>query len=478
MLRDYQLKFINDIKNELKKHRNIVCYGATGMGKTKTFIEIIRFANQKGTTVLVLTESANIFRQIAHELPATLINSKVKFLYVQSGAVYIAMAQTLWRRKPILEQFNILGNKLLIICDEAHVGTSSNVLLTLPNAYKLGFTASPDYRVAKHLPLIYQSIVLGPQPQELVEKGYLAPYYHYERRAADLTQLKKDSKGEYNEQSQFKVFNSARVYDDIIKDINTFHYKKCLIFCSSIADADVTAQKLRENGFKLALVHSNNKQSDIELTQFIHFNTNICVSVGILTKGFDLPQIDLLILKRATTSLALYLQMVGRASRIATGKERFTVIDYGGNASRHGLWNFEHDWANMWKNKPKKKKEGFAALKECPNCFLLIHPKVMICPECGHELKKTKEAISIESKLISVVEDYNLIRGKLISELTPNELAIYARTTGKKTFAARVARSNGLDYLQQYAREMNYHNGWVTMQQKNTERTFYNIEIK
>jgi superfamily II DNA or RNA helicase len=48
---------------------------------------------------------------------------------------------------------------------------------------------------------------------------------------------------------------------------------------------------------------------------------------------------DTIILNRATKSLTLYYQMIGRGSRKLPNKDMFTVIDLGNNAARFGLWS-------------------------------------------------------------------------------------------------------------------------------------------
>jgi type I site-specific restriction endonuclease len=71
----------------------------------------------------------------------------------------------------------------------------------------------------------------------------------------------------------------------------------------------------------------------------------ILTSVGILTTGFDEPTVDTIILNRATKSLTLYYQMIGRGSRKLPNKDQFTVIDLGNNASFWALGepvNWQH----------------------------------------------------------------------------------------------------------------------------------------
>ena len=478
MLRDYQIIFKDNIRAALQKNKRIIACSATGSGKTKTFLNIADTALQKNTTVLVLTEARKIFNQIAAEKPeAVEIKSGTDYIDIQPGKIYVAMAQTLAKRPFIISQLQNLGNRLMVINDEAHIGTATKLLQQLPDCYLLGFTATPDYQVAKHLPDIYSDIVIGPQPQELVENGYLSPYYHYERKSVDLNGLEKKG-GEFTEQSQFAAFNKAVVYAGLHEDLSKYHYKKAIIFCSSIEHCRKVTEDLRSIGYDCAEVHSKNTQSDAELAFFMHGPTPICVSVGILTKGFDFPQIDLVVLQRATTSLALYCQMVGRGSRTYPNKERFTILDYGGNASRHGLWNYEHDWAEKWKKSKKKKKPGVAPVKECPKCFLMVSPRVEICPECGHVFKNKPAPDLADGEMVSLTQEYDQLRGRKIADLTAKELYSYVKFTNKKAFAKRIAQSRGPDFLKQYAAAAGWKFGWHYKIQADETLQFTNITIR
>lgn len=476
-LREYQQKFVTDIKSKLANSRSIIACSATGSGKTKTFLSIADNAVLKGTTTLIISESRKIFTQIAKERKCYEIKAGIKHLWLEPGCMYLAMAQTLAKREFIIKQFQQLGSKLLIINDEAHVGTSTKLLLQFKDAYIIGFTATPDYKVAKHLPKIYNDIVVGAQPQELVEMGFLSPYFHYEKKEANLSDLQKDSKGEYTEQSQYNAFAGTKVFAGLHEDLRRFDFKKCIIFCSSIKHCSTLSEDLKSQGYDIAEVHTMNPKADFELSEFMYGDVKICVSVGILTKGFDFPDIDLVVLQRATTSLALYCQMVGRGSRITPNKSRFIVLDYGGNATRHGLWNYEHDWSKKWTGKEKKKKDGIAPVKECPKCFLLVSSKSIECPECGHKWT-SKEKEFVEGKLIEVTSKYNELRGKRISELTPEQLAIYRNITNKKAFTLRVAKAKGLEFLKEFGRIVGYNPYFISHQDINEKIEFFDITIK
>lgn len=56
----------------------------------------------------------------------------------------------------------------------------------------------------------------------------------------------------------------------------------------------------------------------------------------VLSTGFDYTGIDCIILGISTASIALYYQIIGRATRIDKGKEDALIVDLGGNVSRFG----------------------------------------------------------------------------------------------------------------------------------------------
>lgn len=62
----------------------------------------------------------------------------------------------------------------------------------------------------------------------------------------------------------------------------------------------------------------------------------ILVSVNMLDTGFDCPEVRNLVMARFTRSSILYQQMRGRGTRLAPGKDRFTIWDFTGVTLHHG----------------------------------------------------------------------------------------------------------------------------------------------
>lgn len=465
-LRPYQIEFIERIRTALATHKRIIACAATGSGKSKVFISIANQAFDKKRTVLVLSESDKIYKQLAEELPhhTININAGVKLHGIEQCRLYLAMAQTLTRRPGLITQFAFLNSNLLIIADEAHMGTMTGILHQLPSAYLIGFTATPDARSAKHLPIIYKDCVIGPQPEELVSAGFLSPYRHFARIVANMDTLKLKN-GEFTEESQEATFTKLNVMEGLVSDLSSVPYNYAMVFCASIKQCATVAAFLSSRNITCTVYHSKLQKGEASynLQQFTSGAIKVCVSVGALTKGFDHPPVDLVILHRATTSTPLYCQMIGRGSRIAHGKAHFTVLDYGANFTRHGLWDSDFEWHKRWKT-IRKKKDGVAPVKDCPICMRLCPPAATSCPECGYIFQKSIEEKEKETKLIEVTEAINKLRGRHISTLQPNELAIYVRHRNKSKFGARIAKSQeqkNPGWLEQYAKEMGYADGWV-----------------
>jgi superfamily II DNA or RNA helicase len=465
-LRPYQQTFADAVVTHLAKYKRVIACAATGSGKTKTFIYLAHRAQMKGLTVLILTESSKIYEQLTAELKAGNINADVRDTFIQPNHIYIAMAQTLVRRPKMVAAFKQACPKLLIITDEAHIGTPTKLLQQFPEALHIGFTATPDWKSAKHLPLLYNACVVGPQPDELINSGHLVSYQHFARVLIDMNVLKIGN-GEFTEASQEAAFESRKVYDGLIDDLRRIPYRKAIIFCASIKHCNEVYNQLSQVGIPSIPVHSKIEKGvqSYNMQLFKTGSINVCVSVGILTKGWDFPPLDLVILNRATTSLPLYMQMIGRGSRPCDGKQVFTVIDYGENFKRHGLWDAEVDWGKKWKE-VKKKKDGIAPVKMCPKCEYINTAAASVCKNCGYKFEApAPEPNAEETKLIEITKAYRNLIGKRVSQLTPIELALYAKFKNKKAFAIRIASSlsqsqSNSRYLEEFAKAMGYKSGW------------------
>lgn len=465
---DDQLDFKNKIKKKLLINRRIIGCAPTGFGKTVVFTDFTNDAISKGTTVLIITESRKIYEQIEAQFKDYLIIARgEKHEFIKIGGVNIAMAQTLVRRNNLIEQFKQLGSNLLVLIDEAHIGTTATVAKKLINedCFMVGFTATPDGRTCKHLIDIYQDIAVGIQPFDLINLGRLTQYYHLEKRTVDLKGLRKKG-GEFTEESQQVAFGGKKVFAGFINDFKKLKFRKCMIYTSSIKSCEEHADELIGAGFKVVTIHSKNPNAEQDLALFedLESGIDICISVDMVTKGYDFPEMDLGIIRRATTSLPLFFQMVGRLARVAKGKEKFLIIDYGENATRHGAWNRFVDWQNLWRDIKEEKDgaENISGIRFCEECGYAMEQRIKTCPSCGF-IKEEKMIEEVNGVLVDVLQKMNSLKGKRLSELTAQELAYFAKFTGKYQLCNRVASSHP-DKLEEYRKVMGYNFNWKKYQ--------------
>src|SRR5690606_28767954 len=115
------------------------------------------------------------------------------------------------------------------------------------NRLTIGFTATPDYRIAKHLPKYFNSIVCTQDVQWFIDHNppYLCDYQHIVRKSGNNTSsLKKNFNGDFNETEQMKFFGTESHYQELFKDLEKYPFKKCMLFTASIGHAEEVYNRL------------------------------------------------------------------------------------------------------------------------------------------------------------------------------------------------------------------------------------------
>lgn len=341
-----------------RKNYHLLYQLPTGGGKTVIFSEIVRrYLSQHDKKVVVLTHRIELCKQTSKMLKGfdvknKIINSKVKELPDQDEySCFVAMVETLKNR--INDEKLLLDNIGLVIIDEAHYNSFRKLLSSFPNAFILGVTATPLSSNVK-LPMNenYDELIVGDTIQSLIDKGFLAKATTYSYDVG-LSSLKVGINGDYTVKSSDDLYSNLVMQEKLLHAYTEKSLgKKTLIFNNGINTSLYVYETFREAGFPIR--HLDNTSSAEErkdiLSWFKKTPDAILTSVGILTTGFDEPTVESIILNRATKSLTLYFQMIGRGSRKLKHKNNFTVIDLGNNAARFGLWNEPVDWQHIFKS--------------------------------------------------------------------------------------------------------------------------------
>lgn len=255
-----------------------------------------------------------------------------------------------------IDQFRHFNN---VIIDECHKvdakGGQYEEFISETGCKVLGLTATP-YRLSssswgamlkfltRTRPRIFSKVIYQVQIQTLLNMGYLADldYYYCPAPLYDERNLTDNSTGaDWTDRSVQAEYQRIDFYSWLVQIVRRVMSPKSgrkrngiLVFTRFLKEA----QRLANEIGCCEMVSGDTPKSEREriLEGFKAGDIKVVVNVGVLTTGFDYPELDTVIMARPTKSLALWYQIVGRAIRPSPRKERGWVVDLCGNLNRFG----------------------------------------------------------------------------------------------------------------------------------------------
>ena len=470
-LRPYQIKAVEQLRSEIinGSKRPILCL-PTGAGKTVTFSYLAELAQKKLSKVGVVCHRIELIEQAKETMTAYGLNMH---------AISFGMVQTYARSPEKIPQMD------LCIIDECHIGNFKKFIEimeeTQPMCKIIGATATP-LSASKKQPLrnVFSSVIAPVQIPELIKNGYLSNIL-YRKYSINEADLEKDFNGEFTAESQARVFSEK----DLLTEINEIN-DKTIIFTSSIDQALKVTELCKQANIITFCVHSKmgEKERGKIVSEFKKYDITdkvVIVNCSILTAGFDDPKINRVIVYRATTSITLWLQMVGRGSRVITEvKSRFVCVDLGGNTDRLGGWEWERDWPSIFNLQGRKLKDKEAPTKKCVSCDAVIFASQTVCPYCASPQPiKTKEELYGKLEIVPGLTPIPAHLHKSYSDMTVKELLERQKYGSAKTgrpfkfgwvLSQIKQRRNSEQLMYELARLKGYKPYWAKMQMEG----FYN----
>jgi superfamily II DNA or RNA helicase len=420
-LREYQKEFLSDILEKVKDNQRVCAQASTGFGKTIVFTNLI---NHLEGRILVLVDSIDLVNQTFKTFQSNDIDSGVILAgckKIPENRVIIGMIKSVWNRRLKLPKFDYT------IYDECHLWEGNKLFSFLGKSKIIGFTATPvrlkryqisEQQTAKEcMADVYDVLVCGKPIKWLIENNYLAKDENH-LIDFDYSGLKTDSSGEFTSESMKKVF-----LNDEYKQALKYTYeklcsgKKTMIFTSSI-EANNVYKELFKDYNVMSYDSKNEVDSRNEVVNwFRESKDGILLNVNCFTKGFDVCDVEVIIVARATMSLSLYIQICGRGARTTKKIEKpnFLIIDGGNNNEIHGVFSFNRDWEKIFYD--KQIKNIIEDTQDCDECGFVFPKKEKKCPKCGAEVpikepseeKEMKEFVikGQKSKPISPTIDIN-----------------------------------------------------------------------
>lgn len=351
-LRDYQREAVNAAVNFFsagsKKNGLIVL--PTGSGKS---LVIANIALRMNAPVLIFQPSKEILEQNYDKLCSYGVLTDIgifsaSFNRKQVSTITFATIGSVKNCKDYFRRFRY------VIIDECHyvnaeAGMYKDFIDTV-GCKVLGLTATP-YRlyssrfygsmlrfITRTNPRIFNEMLYCVQVGTLLSRGYLARMNYYQLNVVDTSRLRLNSTGaDYTDASvrqHYKEIKFNDTLENIVQRLLVAGRTSILVFTRFIEEAGFLVRAL---GTRAAVVSSNTpkQQREAILRAFKAKKINVVANVGVLTTGFDFPELATVVLARPTMSLALYYQMVGRAIRPYEDKTSW-IVDLCGNYKRFG----------------------------------------------------------------------------------------------------------------------------------------------
>jgi DNA repair protein RadD len=302
----------------------------------------------------------------------------------------------------------------LVLIDEAHLIPAASdtmyrrFLETLtrinPALKVIGFTATP-YRLDSGMlhegrGALFTDIAYEVSVRELIDNGYLCPLVS--KAAAtrlDVTGVGTRG-GEFIPSQLQEAVDLPEITEAAIDEVVALgrDRRSWLAFCAGVKHATHVAEAIRARGFSAATIFGDTPRAERDriIAAFKRGEIRALASMGVLTTGFNAPGVDLIAMLRPTKSTGLYVQMAGRGTRLAPGKENCLVLDFAGNVARHGPIDAV---------KPKKPGtgDGEAPVKICRDCQSILATAVRVCPDCGHGFPMPEIAIETKASTLEIL---------------------------------------------------------------------------
>lgn len=386
-LREYQIASFDTLRENIKQgiKNQILCL-PTGGGKTVIAAYMLRECHAKGKAAIFVADRIALIDQTS----ATLDKYGIPHGVIQAQhwrarpweRIQVASAQTLARRK--------WPDADLIIVDEAH-GLQQTVIKRIQDrgTVVVGLTATPFTRgLGRH----YDAVVTVTTTNRLMAEGHLTGFRVYAASEPDMTGAKTVA-GEWTD--DVAAERAMPIVGDCVQEyLRHGNGKKFIAFGCNVKHCAELQRQFQAAGVitELYTYQTGDEARSQMVEEFRKPDSYIrgLISVAALSKGFDVPDVEVIIMCRPLkSSLAEHIQILGRGLRPHEGKKECLVLDHAGNTIR--FWDEMHDFFEVGAKelddgKPRKKaeKKKEREPKKCPRCFHVHYP-AQRCPACGYE---------------------------------------------------------------------------------------------
>lgn len=409
----------------------------TGTGKSMVLAGFIQRALQRwgSTRMMMLTHSKTLVEQNAAKLMSVCPEIDMGIYSAGLRKKQLGHDITFAGIDSVAAKPHVFGRQNIVLVDEAHMidwraktryrKFIGGLLDANPKLRVVGLTATPWRMGLGHIATPFDGekadqILFGGVSyskigvadfHEFTSQGFLAPLHPLGTKltldVSRVSTLGGDfNQGELQQEVNKEYLTKAAIQESIALAGDR---KAWIVFCTGCEHVQDTVNYLREAGISAVGVHSKQSDAinDANIKMALRGEVQALVNMGVLTTGFDWPELSYIMMLRPTKSPMLWVQMLGRGTRPApwAGKVDCLVGDFAGNTDRLGPIN------DPVIPRPKGKGGGgVAPVKTCEKCQTKNHATAQRCQKCGWVFPPPKEKITTSasrSKLVKDIDDGN-----------------------------------------------------------------------
>jgi DNA repair protein RadD len=357
-LRPYQQEAVDKLLWSEKLPGADLCVLPTGAGKSLVIAEL---SHKIQAPILILQPTKEILEQNVEKMRNYVLDPEIG-IYSASmdrkdiSTYTFATIQSVYKKPELFSHFPY------VIIDECHrvnpkdLGSMyASFLRDMGKPKVIGLTATPyrlDVRyerlrnggilthtvtrlINRTKSRFWHRLIFNVNVGDLIKQGYLVPLKYIDMSVISHDDIPiNKSKSDFNLEAYEEQM--SKKLDEILDAIffSLEISKHVLVFCSSVAQAEYLQTIVPSS--KVVTANTPKKEREKAIRDFRFGRTHAIFNVGVLTTGFDFPELDGIVLLRPTKSIGLYYQMLGRGVRISEGKSNCKVIDLTGTIKKLG----------------------------------------------------------------------------------------------------------------------------------------------
>lgn len=407
VLHDYQTESVEKLRENIRSGvRNQVLAAPTGSGKTVIGSHLLEECLNKGRRGIFLCDRISLIDQTSamlddYGIPHGVIQAQ-HWRFQPHQRIQVASAATLEKRGwPETD---------LLIVDEAHTirkHTADRIIKR--DVVTIGLTATP---FTKGMGKLYDAVVTVRTTNQLIAEKRLCPFTTFAASEPDMTGAKVVA-GEWTDDAA-EERSMPIVGDCVAEYLKHGNGKKFIAFGVSVRHCEEIQKQMMAAGIQCELyTYRTGEEARSEMvTEFRKTDSRIrgLISVAALAKGFDVPDVECIIMARPLkSSFAEHIQILGRGLRWdnLNPEKKCVVLDHSGNMVR--FWAqmcdfFENGCNELDDGNKKEKKKADPKEKQpmkCPQCAH-VHAPFPACPACGFEYPKKAVPEHVAGELVEL----------------------------------------------------------------------------